>query len=66
MKEFNNARVQFDAVDEDTEERYKFTIGDLEPDADVEEIMNIGQSLNPLLDVSIEQAFVTESHVVIL
>lgn len=66
MKEFRNARVQFCAIDEATDEEYKFSISDLVEDADAEVIETIGVALDPLLDMYIAEAVVTQSHVVLL
>ena len=66
MKEFKNARVQYTAMDEATEKEYKFSIDDLIEDVDAEVIETIGVALDPLLDMHITEATVTQSHVVLL
>lgn len=66
MKEFGEAKVQFVALDIETDEKYTLSLGKLIENADVASITKIGQSLNDLVDGQILHAKVVESHFVSL
>ncbi|MDN6161566.1 MAG: hypothetical protein L0I79_02230 [Atopostipes sp.] len=66
MKEFSEAKVQFSALDFETDERYNLTIGKLVEGADVESIQTIAQGLDTLVEGQITHAKVVENHIVSL
>lgn len=66
MKEFGEAKVQFVALDVETDEKYTLSLGKLVENADVASITKIGQSLNDLVDGQILHAKVIENHFVSL
>lgn len=64
MKEFGEAKVQFTALDVETDEKYTLSLGKLIENADVASITTIGQSLNTLVNGEILHAKVVESYFV--
>ncbi|MDN6196310.1 MAG: hypothetical protein L0L39_02305 [Atopostipes suicloacalis] len=66
MKEFGEAKVQFVALDIETDEKYTLSLGKLVENADVTAITEIGQSLDTLIGGQITHAKVVESHLVSL
>lgn len=66
MKEFSDAKLQFSALDMETDERYNLSISKLVQDADVEAIKSVAQGFDTLIDGQITHAKVIESHIVSL
>ena len=61
MKTFNGARVQFVSVDPETEEKGRFSLGDLKEDAAAEVIQEIGAALDAVVDGGLEQTTLTQT-----
>lgn len=61
MKVFNGARVQFTSVDPVTEEKSRFSLGDLMEDAAPEVIQGIGDALDTVVDGGIEEIRLTQT-----
>lgn len=61
MKTFNGARVQFVSVDPETEEKVRFSLGDLKEDAATEVIQEIGAALDAVVDGDLEQTTLTQT-----
>lgn len=66
MKEYSEGKVQFSALDMETNKRYNLSIGKLIENADVEAIKTIAQKLDTLVDGQITHAKVIENHIVSL
>lgn len=66
MKEFTDAKVQFVAIDYDTDEKYTLSLSKLVENANIESIKAIAGGLDTLIDGNITHAKVVESHFVSL
>lgn len=62
MKHFTKAKVQFFSYDEETEEKYTLSIGNLVEDADVAAISEIAGSLDTIIDGHMANADVVETY----
>ena len=65
MKKFNQASVQYTAVDPETEETYRVNFGDVVEDASPEVIQNIGTALGGIVDGDITETKLTETFEII-
>ncbi len=61
MKHFRNAKVQIISVDEETEEKYSLTLGNLVEDADAATIVQVAEALDTVIDGYLDYATVVES-----
>lgn len=66
MKHFTAAKVQFVAIDEETEEKYTLSLGNLVEDADVAAISEIAVSLDTIVDGDLAHANIVENYFVAL
>lgn len=62
MKHFTAAKVQFVSYDEETEEKYTLSIGNLVEDADVAAISQIAGSLDTIVAGDLAHANIVESY----
>lgn len=65
MKTFNQASVQYTAVDPETEELYRVTFSDVVEDADPAVIQNIGAALGEIVDGDIGETKLTQSFEIV-
>ena len=61
MKTFSGARVQFMSVDPETDEKVRFSLGDIKEDAAAEVIQEIGTALGSVVDGELEQTTLTQT-----
>lgn len=61
MKTFSGARVQFMSVDPETDEKVRFSLGDIKEDAAAEVIREIGTALGSVVDGELEQTTLTQT-----
>ena len=61
MKTFSGARVQFMSVDPETDEKVRFSLGDIKEDAAAEVIREIGTALGSIVDGELEQTTLTQT-----
>lgn len=66
MKYFADGKVQFSAYDDETEEKYTLTLGNLVEDADAVAISNIAKALDKVVDGYVGHVQVVESYQVSL
>lgn len=66
MKSYIDGRVQFEMYDDETDKVKRITLRDLKEDAPADELVSLGEALNPLVELDIDGALITENYKVII